>query len=159
MPATRLDTRVAIIGAGPAGLLLSHLLAADGIDSVVVETRTREYVEARIRAGVLESSSVELLDSVGLGERLHREGYEHHGIYLQWPHERHHLDFVSLAGHSVFIYGQTELTKDLGSARDASGQRFCYDVRDTALHDLDSERPFVTFVDSEGEATRASTQR
>ena len=108
-------TQVAIIGAGPAGLLLSHLLAADGIESVIVETRSREYVEARIRAGILESSTVELLDSVGLGERLHREGVEHRGIYLQWPGERHHLDFVDLAGRSVWVYGQTEVQKDLGA--------------------------------------------
>ena len=102
-------TQVAIIGAGPAGLLLSHLLAADGVESVIVETRSREYVEARIRAGILESSTVGLLDSVGLGERLHREGVEHRGIYLQYPGERHHLDFVDLAGRSVWVYGQTEV--------------------------------------------------
>jgi p-hydroxybenzoate 3-monooxygenase len=155
---TRLETRVAIIGAGPAGLLLSHLLAQDGIDSVVVEIRTREYVEARIRAGVLESSSVRLLDSVGLGERLHREGCEHRGIYLQWPSERHHLDFVDLVGHSVTIYGQTELTKDLGHARDAGGQRFCYGVSGTAVHDVESGRPHVTFVDGDGERVRLDAE-
>ena len=107
-------TEVAIVGAGPAGLLLSHLLAQDGIESVVVETRSREYVEARIRAGILESSSVELLDSVGLGKRLHAEGDQHRGIYLQWPGERHHLDFVDLVGRGVWVYGQTEVQKDLG---------------------------------------------
>jgi p-hydroxybenzoate 3-monooxygenase len=155
---TRLDTRVAIIGAGPAGLLLSHLLAQDGIESVVVEIRTREYVEARIRAGVLESSSVRLLDSVGLGERLHREGYEHRWIHLQWPGERHHLDFVDLVGHSVTIYGQTELTKDLGQARDETGQRFCYGVSGTAVHDVEGERPHVTFVDAGGEQVRLDAE-
>lgn len=98
-------TQVGIIGAGPAGLLLSHLLAQDGIESVVLEARSREYVESRLRAGILESSTVELLDAVGLGERLHKEGEEHRGIYLQWPEERHHIDFVDRAGRSVWVYG------------------------------------------------------
>jgi p-hydroxybenzoate 3-monooxygenase len=147
-------TQVAIIGAGPAGLLLSHLLGRDGIDSVIVEARTREYVQARIRAGILESSTVELLDVAGLGERLHREGFEHRGIYLQWPHERHHLDFVELTGRSVWVYGQTEVTKDLGRARDAAGQAFCYGVTDTVLHDLDTDHPYATFTDSGGSPVR-----
>jgi p-hydroxybenzoate 3-monooxygenase len=147
-------TQVAIIGAGPAGLLLSHLLAADGIESVVVETRSREYVEARIRAGILEKSTVDLLDAVGLGERLHREGDEHRGIYLQFPHERHHLDFVDLVGRSVWVYGQTEVTKDLGRARDAAGQHIVYDIGDTALHDLDTDRPYVTYLDAGGARAR-----
>ena len=100
-------TDVAIIGAGPAGLLLAHLLAQDGIESVVVEARTQEYVAARIRAGILESSSVDLLRSVGLGAGIEAHGDEHRGIYLQWPVERHHLDFVDLVGRSVWVYGQT----------------------------------------------------
>ncbi|MFB9831294.1 4-hydroxybenzoate 3-monooxygenase [Actinoallomurus acaciae] len=147
-------TEVAIIGAGPAGLLLSHLLAHEGIESVVIETRTREYVEARIRAGILESSTVELLDAVGLGDRLHEEGDEHRGIYLRWPHERHHLDFVDLAGRSVWVYGQTEVTKDLGRAREAAGQEFCYGVSDTAVHDLTTDRPYVTFRSADGHDVR-----
>ena len=147
-------TQVAIIGAGPAGLLLSHLLAAEGVDSIVLETRSEEYVLSRIRAGVLESSSVELLDSVGLGARLHREGMEHHGIHLQWPHERHHLDFVELCGRSVWIYGQTELQKDLVAARRAAGQQIEYETSDTVLHDLDTERPYVTFRGEDGQPGR-----
>ncbi|WP_329237070.1 4-hydroxybenzoate 3-monooxygenase [Actinoallomurus sp. NBC_01490] len=147
-------TEVAIIGAGPAGLLLSHLLAHEGIDSVVIETRTREYVEARIRAGILESSTVELLDAVGLGARLHEQGDEHRGIYLRWPGERHHLDFVDLAGRSVWVYGQTEVTKDLGRAREAAGQEFCYGVSDTAVHDLTTDRPYVTFRSADGRDVR-----
>ncbi len=147
-------TEVAIIGAGPAGLLLSHLLAQDGVESVVVETRSREYVEARIRAGILESSTVDLLDSVGLGERLHAQGDEHRGIYLQWPGERHHLDFVNLAGRSVWVYGQTEVTKDLGLARDAAGQELIYEVTETAVHDIETSHPYVTFVDSTGNDVR-----
>src|ERR1700750_448014 len=147
-------TEVAIIGAGPAGLLLSHLLAREGIESVIVETRTREYVEARIRAGILESSTVGLLDEVGLGDRLHTRGLEHRGIYLQWPGERHHLDFVDLTGRSVWVYGQTELTKDLGQARDAGGQRTCYGVSGAAVHDLTTGHPFVTFTGSDGSDVR-----
>ena len=139
-------TEVAIIGAGPAGLLLSHLLAQDGIESVVLETRSRAYVESRIRAGILESSTVDLLDAHGLAERLHAESHEHRGIYLQWPGERHHLDFVDLVGRSVRVYGQTELTKDLGRARDAAGQQFVYEISDTAVHDIETDRPYVTFT-------------
>jgi p-hydroxybenzoate 3-monooxygenase len=147
-------TEVAIIGAGPAGLLLSHLLAREGIESVIVETRTREYVEARIRAGILESSTVGLLAQVGLGDRPRTRGLEHRGIYLQWPGERHHLDFVDLTGRSVWVYGQTELTRDLGQARDAGGQRACYGVSGTAVHDLTTGRPSVTFTGSDGSDVR-----
>jgi p-hydroxybenzoate 3-monooxygenase len=147
-------TEVAIVGAGPAGLLLAHLLAADGIESVVVESRSEEYVAARIRAGILEQSTVDLLRASGLGDRLEREGDEHHGIYLQWPHERHHVDFLGLTGRSVWVYGQTEVQKDLVAAARARGQEVHYEVGDTALHDLDSERPSVTFTDSSGAAQR-----
>ena len=147
-------TRVVIVGAGPAGLLLSHLLDLEGIESVLVENRSPGYVLGRIRAGVLESSSVDLLTSVGLGERIAREGDEHRGIYLQWTHERHgerhHLDFVDHVGRSVWIYGQTEVTKDLMAARERAGRAAYYEVSDVALHDLDSERPSVTFTDADG---------
>jgi p-hydroxybenzoate 3-monooxygenase len=144
-------TQVAIIGAGPAGLLLSHLLRRAGVDSVVVETRSREYVASRIRAGILEHSSVELLTEVGLGDRLRAEGHEHRGIYLQWPGERHHLDFVDLTGRSVWVYGQTEVQKDLVAAGTAEVH---YSVSDTRLHDVESARPSVTFVDSDGTPRR-----
>jgi p-hydroxybenzoate 3-monooxygenase len=147
-------TEVAIVGAGPAGLLLSHLLAQDGVESVVIEARSREYVESRIRAGILESSTVELLDAVGLGERLHAIGDQHRGIYLQWPGERHHLDFVDLTGRSVWVYGQTEVTRDLGRARDAAGQELIYEVTDTAVHDIETTQPYVTFVDVDGNDVR-----
>src|SRR4051794_5605342 len=147
-------TEVAIIGAGPAGLLLSHLLARGGVSSVVVETRSQEYVASRIRAGILEHSSVELLTSVGLGARLHAEGHEHRGIYLQTPGERHHLDFVDLTGRSVWVYGQTEVQKDLVAAREADGQQIVYEVSGTALHDLDTGRPYVTYTDRDGGAQR-----
>ncbi len=147
-------TQVAIIGAGPAGLLLSHLLALGGVESVVLEVRSEEYVAARIRAGILEHSSVELLESAGLGARLRAEGDEHRGIHLQWPHERHHLDFVALTGRSVWVYGQTEVQKDLIAARRAAGQEIHYEVSEVELHDVESDRPFVTFVDAAGAKRR-----
>jgi p-hydroxybenzoate 3-monooxygenase len=143
-------TEVAIIGAGPAGLLLAHLLARGGVDAVVLETRSREYVASRIRAGILEHSTVELLDSVGLGDRLRAEGFEHRGIHLQWPGERHHLDFVDLTGRSVWVYGQTEVQKDLVAA----GHEAIYEISDTALHDVDGDRPYVTYTDADGVARR-----
>jgi p-hydroxybenzoate 3-monooxygenase len=144
MPEER--TQVAIVGAGPAGMLLAHLLADAGVESVVVEIRSEEYVASRIRAGILEQSTVDLLRSVGLGERLEREGDEHRGIYLQWPGERHHLDFVDLTGRSVWVYGQTEVQKDLVAAAKQRGQVVHYEVADTALHDLDTDTPSVTFT-------------
>jgi p-hydroxybenzoate 3-monooxygenase len=143
-------TRVAIVGAGPAGLLLSHLLDREGIESVLLENRSEDYVLGRIRAGVLESSSVDLLEEVGLADRLRAEGKQHRGIYLQWPHERHHLDFVEHVGRSVWIYGQTELTKDLMTARKAAGQRSFYEAADVRLHDIDADHPSVTFIDAGG---------
>lgn len=145
-----ISTDVAIIGAGPSGLLLAHLLAADGIDSVVLESRSQDYVSKRIRAGILEQSSVEVLREAGLGERLAAEGFEHRGIHLQWPHERHHIDFVDLTGRSVWVYGQTEVQKDLVAARESAGQEAYYEVRDVALHDVETDRPSVSFTCSNG---------
>ena len=141
---------VVIIGAGPAGLLLAHLLDLEGVESVLLEARSADYVMGRIRAGVLESSTVELLNAAGVGDRLRREGMEHRGIHLQWPEERHHLDFVDLVGRSVWIYGQTEVTKDLMQAREAAGQESHYEVSEVSLHGLESDRPSVRFVDSDG---------
>jgi len=139
-------TQVAIVGAGPAGMLLSHLLAADGVDSVIVEARTEDYVLARIRAGILEHASVELLRAVGLGDRLAQSGIAHRGIYLQTPGDRHHLDFVDLVGRGVWVYGQTEVQRDLVAARHAGGQQMIYGADDVALHDVTSDRPYVTFT-------------
>jgi p-hydroxybenzoate 3-monooxygenase len=147
-------TDVAIIGAGPAGLLLAHLLAQDGIDSVVIESRTREYVAARIRAGILESSSVGLLRNAGLGAGIEAAGDEHRGIYLQWPSERHHLDFVDLTGRSVWVYGQTQLQADLAAASDAAGRPVYYGTSGATVGDLETDRPFVTFTDAGGNPQR-----
>lgn len=143
-------TQVAIVGAGPAGLLLAHLVDRQGVKSVLVEARSPDYVLGRIRDGVLESSTVGLLAEVGLGDRLEREGMEHRGIYLQLPGERHHLDFVDHVDRSVWVYGQTEVTRDLMAARTAAGQRSFYEASEVALHDVEGDRPSVTFVDAEG---------
>ncbi len=151
-------TQVAIIGAGPAGLLLSHLLNRRGIDTILVENRTRDYVEARLRAGVLEHGTVELLTELGLGGRLHEQGLKHDGIYLQWPGTRHHLDFPDLCGRSVWVYGQTEVVKDLIAAADAQGQQLHFDVTDTAVHGIDTDSPWVTFTDSEHRPRRIDCQ-
>jgi p-hydroxybenzoate 3-monooxygenase len=147
-----LRTQVGIIGAGPAGLLLAQLLARHGVDSVVLENRSRAYVEARIRAGVLEQATVEMLTEAGVSDRLHREGLRHGGVYLQWPGERHHLDFMNLCGRSVWVYGQTEVVKDLVAARLASGAPLLFDVRDTAVHDVTGDRPRISFTDADGSA-------
>ena len=146
-------TQVVIVGAGPAGLLLSHLLGLEGIDSVLIERQTAEYVQARIRAGILEAGTVELLRQAGLGARLDVEGMEHRGIYLQWPENRHHVDFAGLIGRSVTVYGQTEVTKDLMAAREKAGRPAYYSAAGVTLHDV-TDKPFVTFVDDSGAARR-----
>src|SRR5689334_917529 len=106
-------TAVGIVGAGPAGLVLSHLLARAGIDSVVLEMHDRPYVESRVRSGVLEHSTVEVLDELGLSVRLHREGDVHRGVNLQFNGEKHRIDFEALTGKSITVYGQQEVIKDL----------------------------------------------
>jgi p-hydroxybenzoate 3-monooxygenase len=146
-------TQVGIVGAGPAGLLLSHLLALRGIDSVLVENRSREYCEARQRAGLLEQGTVNLLREVGLGERMDVEGLEHGGIYLQFAGERHHLDFKDLTdGRSVTIWAQTEIVKDLIKARLAAGAEIHFEVSDTEVTDPSSDSPTLKYTDREGRA-------
>jgi p-hydroxybenzoate 3-monooxygenase len=142
-------TQVGIVGAGPAGLLLSHLLALGGVESVCVENRSRAYCEARQRAGMLESTTVELLRSVGLGDRLDAEGLEHDGIYLQFDGMRHHLNFRELTGGRwITIYAQTEIVKDIIAARVADGAALEFDVTDTAVSKLDADRPVLSYTDS-----------
>jgi p-hydroxybenzoate 3-monooxygenase len=144
-------TQVGIVGAGPAGLLLSHLLALRGIDSIVVENRSRAYCEARQRAGLLEAGTVELLRKVGLGQRMDAEGLEHGGIYLQFAGERHHLDFRDLTGGRwVTIWAQTEIVKDLIQARLAAGAQVEFEVSGTEVADLDEDRPLLRYTDAAG---------
>jgi len=156
MPVTS-STQVGIVGAGPAGLLLAHLLALRGIDTIVVENRSRDYCEARQRAGLLEAGTVELLRSVGLGKRMDAEGIEHSGIYLQFLGERHHLDFRSLTGGRwVTIYAQTEIVKDLIAARLAAGGAIEFNASDVSVSGVASDRPVLSYVDESGVAHEVS---
>jgi p-hydroxybenzoate 3-monooxygenase len=143
-------TQVGIIGAGPAGLLLSRLLTLQGIDSVVLENRGRSYVEARIRAGILEQHSVDTLTEAGVGDRLRREGLEHRGIYLQYPGTRHKLDFPELCGRTVWVYGQTEVVKDLIAAQLDGGPPLLFGVSDVTPEDVDTDAPRIRFTDADG---------
>ena len=138
-------TQVGIIGAGPAGLLLARLLEVQGIESVVLEARTRDYVEARIRAGVLEQGTVGLLEEVGVAERLHREGLVHDGAEIAVGGRRIRIDFRALTGKTVTVYGQTEITRDLIAARLAGGGAIVWEAEDVALHDIESDRPRLTY--------------
>jgi p-hydroxybenzoate 3-monooxygenase len=138
-------TQVAIIGGGPAGLLLSQLLAREGIDSIVLERKSRDYVLARIRAGVLETGSVDLLHAAGAGERMEREGIVHDGIYIAVDKRRFRIDFRQLTGGSVTVYGQTELTRDLYLALDQRDGQILHEVEGVQIHDVDSAVPSVSY--------------
>ena len=145
-------TQVGIVGAGPAGLMLSHLLAQRGIESVVVEIRSRAHCEARQRAGLLEDGTVKLLREAELAQRLDTEGLEHGGIYLQFDGERQHLDFRDLTGgRTVTIYAQTEIVKDLIARRLADGGALEFDVTGTAVAGLDTDRPVLSYTTAGGE--------
>ncbi|HEX9337209.1 MAG TPA: 4-hydroxybenzoate 3-monooxygenase, partial [Pseudonocardiaceae bacterium] len=147
-------TQVGIIGAGPAGLLLGRLLERDGIDSVIVENRGREYVQARQRAGVIEHRIAELLRQADVGDRLDQLGLIHNGIYLQFDGERHHIDFRELTGRTVTVYAQTEIVKDLIAARLAGDQPLEFGVTDTAVADVDTDHPTLTYVDAAGSSQK-----
>jgi p-hydroxybenzoate 3-monooxygenase len=138
-------TQVAIVGAGPAGLILAQLLHLEGIDSVVIEIRSREYVEARIRAGVLEQGVADLLSDTGVGGRMRREGLVHTGIELQFEGERHRIAFDELTGNSIVVYGQTEVVKDLIEARLATGRPLFFEVDDVRLEAIETQ-PRVLFM-------------
>jgi p-hydroxybenzoate 3-monooxygenase len=140
-----MDTGVAIIGSGPSGLMLGQLLHRAGIDAVVIDNKSPEYILSRIRAGVLETVTVELLDETGVGDRLHAQGLVHKGINLAFGGQRHRIDFEALTGRHVVVYGQTEVTRDLMDARAASAGASVYEAEDVRIEGFDSDRPSVRY--------------
>ncbi|CUH64362.1 p-hydroxybenzoate hydroxylase [Thalassovita gelatinovora] len=145
-------TQVCIIGAGPSGLLLSQLLHRKGIESVVLERKTKDYVLGRIRAGVLEHGFVELMREAGVGERMDREGYIHDGTVIAYDNHQFRVDFAARANATVMVYGQTELTRDLYAAREAENGKIIYNVDDVSIQDADGAAPYVEFnVDGNGQ--------
>ena len=140
-------TQVAIIGAGPSGLLLGALLHQAGIDNVVIEQRSADYVLGRIRAGVLEQVAVDLLEEAGVATRLHAEGLPHDGVNLSFDGQRHRIDLHRLTGKRVMVYGQTEVTRDLMDHRAAVGRPTVYEADQVAVHGFDGSNPWVTYVE------------
>jgi p-hydroxybenzoate 3-monooxygenase len=139
-------TQVGIVGAGPAGLMLGHLLHMHGIDSLIVEDRSEDYVVERVRAGVLEQATVDLMREAGLGDRLSRQGLRHDGIYLAFRGDRYRIPMADLTGgRSITIYGQNEVVRDLIGARVTSGRPLLFEVADVSLHELDTPRPRIRF--------------
>lgn len=145
-------TSVGIVGAGPAGLMLSHLLSLSGIDSVVVDNRTRTDIEQTVRAGILERDSVRLLVDSGVSDRVLSEGHEHQGIDLAFGGAGHRIDFSELTGASVWLYPQTDVFIDLAASRDKAGGDVRFGVRDTYVTDVTSDRPGILFTDADGVA-------
>ncbi|MEO1066164.1 MAG: 4-hydroxybenzoate 3-monooxygenase [Pseudomonadota bacterium] len=146
----RKKTQVAIIGSGPAGLMLSQLLANAGVDSIVVERQSRAHVEGRVRAGVLEWATVETLREAGVGERMDREGLPHSGFDLAFNGDRHRIDLEELTDKHVMVYGQTEVTKDLVERRLRDGGKLIFEARDVTILDLASDAPTVRFEHDTG---------
>jgi len=141
-----LRTQVGIVGAGPAGLVLSHLLHLEGIDSLVIECRSQQYVEERVRAGVLEQGTVDLLTEMGVGERMRREGLVHYGIELRFEGRGHRIDFKDLTGgKGITIYSQHEVVKDLNQARLATGGQVLFETEDVSVHDFEGAKPNVRY--------------
>ncbi|MDQ3911775.1 MAG: 4-hydroxybenzoate 3-monooxygenase [Actinomycetota bacterium] len=139
-------TQVGIVGAGPAGLVLSHLLHLEGIESVVLERHNRGYIETRIRAGVLEQNTVDLLNEMGVGDRMQREGMVHHGLELRFNGQGHRIDMHELTdGRSITVYGQHEVVKDLIHARLDAGGQIIFEAEDVSVHDLESENPAIRY--------------
>ncbi len=146
-------TQVAIIGGGPSGLLLAQLLHTRGIESIVLERRTKDHVLSRIRAGVLEQGLVRLMEEAGCAERLHAEGFAHDGTLIAYGDEMFRIDFRDLTGTPVIVYGQTEVTRDLYAAREAAGGQIAFEVDDVVIHGADTEAPTVTYT-QKGKAYR-----
>ena len=140
-----MKTQVAIVGAGPAGLLLGHLLRAEGIDCVIVERATPEYVLGRIRAGVLEPVTIDLMSRLGLVSRMNAEGLLHDGVNLADGDNLIHINLAELTGQQVMVYGQTEITRDLMAAAEERGLEVIYEAADVALHDIESEKPYLSY--------------
>lgn len=138
-------TQVAIIGGGPAGLVLGRLLEQAGIEAVILERRSADYVLGRIRAGVLEPGSVALMERAGLADRLHREGLPHQGVHLSFDGDEQRIDFEALTGHHVTVYGQTEVTRDLMDARAHSGAAIVYEAEQVEIAEFDGEAPVVRY--------------
>jgi p-hydroxybenzoate 3-monooxygenase len=139
-------TQVGIVGAGPAGLLLGRLLWLQGIESIVIETRSREYVESRVRAGVLEQGTVDILNEAGAGDRMRRQGLVHHGVELSFRGRRRRVNMHELTGgRAITVYGQTEVVKDLINARLGAGAEIFFEVEDVSVHDFDGEAPKIRF--------------
>ena len=138
-------TQVAIIGAGPSGLLLGQLLHRAGIDTIILEQRSKEYVLGRIRAGVLEQGAVALLEEAGCGSRMRREGLVHEGIEIAFGGIRHRIDFKALTGKTVLVYGQTEVTRDLMEARETAGAPIVYEALNASISDIETDRPRVRY--------------
>lgn len=146
-----MQTQVGIIGAGPAGLMLSHLLHLQGIESIILETKSQAQVESRIRAGVLEQGTVDLLKSTGIGERMMKEGFVHEGIVIQFNGKRHRLNFKELTGgKEIMVYSQHEVVKDLLEARLNAGGKVLFEVKDVSLHQIETNSPVIRFM-HEGE--------
>jgi len=139
-------TQVAIVGAGPAGLMLAHLLHLAGIEAIVIENRSRNYIETRLRAGLLEQATYDLLIETGVGARMQRECMSHKGLYIKFKGELHRIDFEDLVGKSVMIYAQQELVKDLVATRLGYGEPLFFEVSDVALRELEGTRPRVDFT-------------
>jgi p-hydroxybenzoate 3-monooxygenase len=150
MTPTTTRTTVGIVGGGPAGLMLSHLLAIAGIDSVVVDDRTRTEIENTVRAGILEAGSVRLLTDTGVGDRVHREGIAHEGISLRFGGQNHRIDFHHLVGESAWLYPQTDVFIDLANARDRDGGDVRFGVRGTRVLQVASDRPGIAYTDAGG---------
>ena len=138
-------TQVVIIGSGPSGLLLGQLLAKEGIDTIILEQKSKDYVLGRIRAGVLEEGAVRLIEQAGAAERLHQQGLIHDGTEIAFDSARHRIDFKGLTGKTVTVYGQTEVTRDLMDARASIGAPTVYEALDVSLHAIESDRPIVRF--------------